>query len=163
MSILVAAAAILGQITAQGQYQMTESEVQACGALAVQRNQHRAELTRRNADLDARTADLRAKQTETESLRATVNAKDKKAVERFNQQIASVNALRETLQPEIEARNRYTEETNQLVAAFNSRCANRTFNPTYTALLPPDQQAALRERATTRTITVPAEPPKRRR
>jgi hypothetical protein len=151
------------QVVPPGTYQMTSAEVQACGAMAVERTTRDAELARRDADLDAQRTALKAKQAEVEAQRAGVKTSNKKAVDKFNALIVSVNAATAAFQPQVDARNAYLTENQTFLASYNAKCANRSFSPADLAALPADQQAALSGHLTTRTIMVPVSKPKPRR
>ncbi|MEO5867049.1 MAG: hypothetical protein ABIS14_02000 [Sphingomonas sp.] len=160
LAALVLAAA--AQTVPPGTYQMNSAEVQACGAMAVERKARDAELNQRDAAIDAERTALQAKQAEVEAQRAAVKTTDKKQVAKFNVLIESVNAATTAFQPKLAARNAYLAENNAFVDSYNAKCAHRSFSPADLAALPADQREALSGNLTTHTIMVPANTPKRK-
>ena len=163
MAFLIVPVMMLAQAAAPGLYKMARADVQACGAMAVERNERRAELASREAGVTKDSADLTARQAEVQAAAATVDKKNKKAIEQYNQQIDAANEMRSALQLKIAARDQYLAESNALTTSFNTKCSHRDFNPADLANLPAAQRAALGVNATTRTVKVKVPAKTRRR
>lgn len=146
----------LAQASAPGAYQMNAAEVQACGAMAVERNERSGEIARRDAAIEGRSAELTRQQREIEATRRETSSSNNERIDAFNKKIKAINALRSQLQPEIDARDRYVAQSNALIARFNANCVNRQFDPKALAALPVEQREALSGKATTRTVKLPA-------
>lgn len=155
------ALAAVAQTAPPGTYQLTTADVQACGAMAVERNDRVAELARRDAALEVERAGLKAQQADVEAQRAAVKTTNKKDVERFNALIVSANAANAAFRPKLDARNAYMAQSNAFIDSYNAKCAHRSFSPAALAALPADQRAAFGGNTTTHTIMVPADKPKR--
>lgn len=158
-AVLFAAAAPQAASAAGSPYQLTAEQVRKCGAIALDRSQRIAEITRQDKDLLAEQTTLQARQAELIAMAAKVNKKKPKEVTAYNAASAEFNAAMPIQQKKVAARNAYAATIDPLVDAYNRDCSHKSMNPADVAALPDDQRALISAGAKTSTIMVPAPPP----